>query len=64
MRKTIFVFFFSFRGRDSKLQNFQLKVGPSSLQILANKIFNKLSTISQRLNEKKLLENMLFFFIR
>ena len=64
MHKTIFVFFFSFRGRDSKLQNFQLKVGPSSLQILANKIFNKLSTISQRLNEKKSLENMLFFFIR
>ena len=64
MHKTIFVFFFSFRGRDSKLQNFQLKVGPSSLQILANKIVNKLSTISQRLNEKKLLENMLFFFIR
>ena len=64
MHKTIFVFFFSFRGRDSKLQNFQLKVGPSSLQILANKIFNKLSTISQRFNEKKSLENMLFFFIR
>ena len=64
MHKTIFVFFFSFRGRDSKLQNFKLKVGPSSLQILANKIVNKLSTISQRLNGKKLLENMLFFFIR